>query len=213
MKKSGIISDLCCGLAFLLIAIALALFITLNLRPLYYYDIDYLNIPERSGMDRDTIIANYNALIDYYSVLNTEPLVFPTLKQSNEGQHHFLEVKYIFNTIFGMGFAGLLVFTSIGSYKAKRRQWRFMKVSAITGIAVPAVFAAFTAINFNRLFIKFHESVFNNDDWIFYPSRDPVIMILPEDFFMHCLISIIIIICVLSVLTYCMYRLMRVLFA
>lgn len=60
----------------ILISLCLALFIisasvtiTLNFRPLYYHDISSLKIEETSGFSKKVIRENYDALIDYNSVL------------------------------------------------------------------------------------------------------------------------------------------------
>ncbi len=38
-------------------------------------------------------------------------------------------------------------------------------------------------LNFEKSFIIFHKLLFRNDYWIFNPDLDPVINILPEEFF------------------------------
>ena len=45
--------------------------------------------------------------------------------------------------------------------------------------------------------------------WIFDYNTDPVIRILPQDFFMHCFIMIILIVIVLSLISYLIYRKQR----
>ena len=48
--------------------ICLAVVITLNFRPLYYFDIGYFNLVERTGYTEEIIRENYDVLIDYNSV-------------------------------------------------------------------------------------------------------------------------------------------------
>ena len=50
---------------------------------------------------------------------------------------------------------------------------------------VPIVLGFFMAIGFDRFFILFHETIFNNEDWLFNPATDPIINVLPEQFVMH----------------------------
>ncbi len=38
-------------------------------------------------------------------------------------------------------------------------------------------------LNFEKSFIIFHKLLFRNDYWVFNPNLDPVINILPEEFF------------------------------
>ncbi|MBZ4292101.1 TIGR01906 family membrane protein, partial [Streptococcus pneumoniae] len=41
-------------------------------------------------------------------------------------------------------------------------------------------------IGFDQFFTLFHQILFVGDDtWLFDPAKDPVIMILPETFFLH----------------------------
>ena len=47
------------------------------------------------------------------------------------------------------------------------------------------------ALNWEKVFISFHELVFQNDYWLFDPVTDPVILVLPDEYFMHCAIMII----------------------
>ena len=49
-------------------------------------------------------------------------------------------------------------------------------------------------MGFDRFFILFHETFFNNDDWLFNPATDPIINVLPEQFFMHSFILFFILI-------------------
>ena len=43
-------------------------------------------------------------------------------------------------------------------------------------------------------FVLFHELVFSNDYWIFYYDLDPIILYLPEDFFMLCAMLIVLLV-------------------
>jgi len=58
------------------------------------------------------------------------------------------------------------------------------KYIAIAGI----ILAILMAINFDGFFVVFHEVLFRNSDWLFDPSKDPVINVLPEEFFTQCFV-------------------------
>ncbi len=51
-----------------------------------------------------------------------------------------------------------------------------------------------------------HKIFFRNDDWMFNPSTDPIINLLPETFFLHCALIIILIIFLGSLILYLCYR-------
>lgn len=69
----------------------------------------------------------------------------------------------------------------------KQKEYRFFKLTAILTIVIPLILGFFAFIDFDRLFVMFHQLVFSNDYWLFNPHLDPIINILPENFFMHCL--------------------------
>lgn len=212
MKKQNLItwsSDIFMGVIFTFIAIALALIITINFKPLFYHDIDSLNLVERSGYSKEVIIRNYDALIEYCSPFFTDSLSFPDFAASPSGLFHFEEVKNIFNFIYICGLISLIIYVTMSIFKLKNRHYSFIKVSWITAILLPAVIAALCAINFNKLFIRFHEIVFDNNDWIFDYRTDPVILILPEEFFMHCLVMIIVLVVLLAMAMMLTYKLVK----
>ena len=75
----------------------------------------------------------------------------------------------------------------------------------MTSIAVPLILALISIIDFDRLFVVFHKIAFDNDDWLFNPETDPVIRILPEEFFMRCLITILLTIIIGAVTLFVIY--------
>lgn len=180
------VSNLILSIISFLFIISISVIITLNFRPLYYFDMEYLDIPAQANMDPSTVRENYDALIDYNSFFNQEELQFPTLPQSESGRTHFAEVKRIF---VGFQYAAVILFillVPITVFQAWKHDFTFLKYTGILTLIVPAVLAAAIALNWQRVFVLFHEIVFRNDFWLFDPATDPVITILPDTFFMHC---------------------------
>jgi integral membrane protein (TIGR01906 family) len=198
--------DLGIGILFTLFLISLGLIIAINLRFLYYADIKWFNLEESSGFSYQTIKDNYNALIDYCSPFYQGDLVFPSLAASASGISHFAEVKVIFNTFYLL-FAGTTVaLIAILIYKLKKGQYRFYFVSSITSIVLPLFVLGACAIDFDTTFILFHKIAFRNDDWLFDPSTDPIITLLPENFFLQCALVIVAIVLLGSLILYLIYR-------
>lgn len=202
-------SNVFMGVLFTIISIAIALFITINFKPLFYLDIEHLGLVEYSGYSEEVIRRNYDALIEYCSPFFTDSLEFPDFAASESGLFHFEEVKVIFNFIYMCGLTCLFIYIPMSIYKIKKKSYSFIKVSAATAVLLPAIAAVLCAINFNKLFILFHEIVFNNDDWLFNYKTDPVILILPEEFFMHCLIIIIVLIIIFSCIMFFVHKLIK----
>lgn len=172
---------------------------TLNFRPLYYHDISSLNIEETSGYSENVIRENYDALIDYNSVFHRGSLDL-SLPMSREGRIHFQDVKRIFDVL-----QILCVLSLIGSLILGIRAWKqgyrgFLKSAAVLSVLLPVIAGILIAFNWDNAFILFHELMFSNDYWLFDERTDPVINILPDEFFLHCALLIILLILAASLI-------------
>lgn len=159
---------------------------TLAFRTLYYHDMQALGIAEYSGYPEAEIRENYDALIDYNMAWRDGVLSFPTLPMSENGKIHFEEVKEIFDifkylAVFGsvLGVAGIV-------FMAMKKEYRYLKMTAIVSCGLPMVLGILVALFWDKVFVIFHELFFNNDYWIFDYRTDPIILLLPDEFFMHC---------------------------
>lgn len=183
-------TDIPTGLFFAISLLAIGLALAINLRPLYYLNISWLDIPESSGLNAVVIKENYNALIDYCSPFFKGDLVFPSLRASESGLSHFAEVKDIFNLIYIVGAVCLVLTVVSFIIKRKLGEYKYLRTCAIITVVLPAVVGIFSVISFDTLFILFHKIVFDNDDWLFNPKTDPIIDLLPETYFMECALII-----------------------
>lgn len=190
MKKLKL-TDLLAGILFTLFFISIGVIAAVNFRFVYYFDIGYLNIPEQSGFDKAVIRENYDALIDYNSPFFKGDLKFPTLPSSPEALQHFAEVKTIFVSFYYLAPVTLLFLLILIFYKRRKQDYRYLFVSAVTVLVLPAIISAGCAVNFDEVFFLFHKLFFRNNYWLFDPSTDPVILILPDTFFFHALLVII----------------------
>ncbi len=179
-------------------AVALVLFtvigstkILYNFKPLYYYDIVYLNIEKSSYLSINSIKSNYNYIIDYLSENNTQEFKLPSLPSSKDAITHFTQVKNVFkllNHIFAFSMFFLILTIIITS---KFKQFLYLKIAAIILLAMPIILLPLSLINFDTMFTAFHKMIFHNNLWLFDPEKDPVILMLPQKFFMHCFLFII----------------------
>lgn len=190
----------------ILISLCLALFIisasvtiTLNFRPLYYHDISSLQIEETSGFSKKVIRENYDALIDYNQFFYSGKLKL-TLPMSREGKIHFEEVKRIFVGIEYLCVITLILSCFLIKRKIKSRNIDFLRSASIITVLLPVIVGILCAFNWDAAFTLFHEIMFRNDYWIFDEATDPVIMILPDAFFFHCAVMIILLILIGSLL-------------
>lgn len=179
------------------LAVVLTLFIigmsvvgTLAFRPLYYADIKTLHIAETSGYPEEEIRRNYDALIDYNMAWKDGELSFPTLPMSENGKTHFEEVKEIFDVFKYLALFGGIIGAAGIVFMAVKKEYRYLKMTALVSCGLPIVLAVLVAVCWDKVFIIFHKLFFRNDYWLFDSSTDPVITILPDEFFMHCALLI-----------------------
>ena len=191
MKKGNFVFHIILALVLTLTIISVSVVFTLAFRPLYYLDISALDISEQSGYPEEEIRENYDVLIDYNMSFGEDKLEFPTLAMSEPGRLHFEEVRDIFNIFKYMAMAGAVL--SIGGIVLciRRKEYRYLKLTSILAVALPAVLGLLVALNWDWAFVTFHHIAFDNDYWIFDPLTDPVITILPDTFFMHCALMIL----------------------
>lgn len=152
---------------------------------------DRLGLPEAAGVSEDVLLENYNALIDYNSVFFAGPLRFPSFDMSDAGRTHFGEVKRIFSAFQIALIVSAALSAACCIVLLPRRRRRFLALGGILAVAIPAfVLGVMAAVGWDRFFVLFHKILFDNDFWVFDASTDPVILILPDEFFLGCLVRI-----------------------
>lgn len=174
------------GIASLMVTIiTLAIALTIWAIPLFKFSLQHLHVPERVGMSFESIMENYRVLLSYLHFPWIDQLVLPDFPVSTSGAFHFYEVKLLFYLNYG-----LLFLSMIGSFfylrKLKEIQgfWRLRPVFRLA-IIIPFLLVFVLALDFDWLFVKFHEIAFNNDAWLFNPTTDPIINVLTQEFFMY----------------------------
>ncbi len=191
MKKNNVLFHTALSLILTLTIISVSVMLTLAFRPLYYLDVGLLDISEQSGYTEEEIRENYDVLIDYNLSFGEEELEFPTLAMSESGRIHFEEVKDIFNLFKYMALGGV-IFSAAGIlFCSRRREYRYLGLTSILAVALPAVIGILVALNWDWAFVTFHHIAFDNDYWLFDSTTDPVITILPDTFFLHCAVMIL----------------------
>ena len=168
-----------------LFILSLSIAVTINFTPLYSFDIDYLEITETLKMPKEQISTNYRILLNYLNMPWIAKLDMPDFPSSVSGLFHFTEVKKLFMLDYL-----ILITSGIGSFwfmqylNREGQYWRLLRYFQ-WGILLPLGVVLALLINFDVLFVLFHQVFFNNDAWLFNPATDPIILALPAEFFMH----------------------------
>ena len=182
MKKAV---NLLTALFLSLFVICASVSIVLYSKSIFYFDINFLNIPETSRMSENEIKENYNAVISYMNVFEKGELKLPTLPMSETGKIHFEDVKNIFSAFWYIGLISLILSCGLIIYCISDRNFRFLKTSGLILITTSVFAVLFVLFLGEQAFTLFHEIFFNNNYWIFDEATDPIIKILPEAFFLH----------------------------
>lgn len=203
MKKFlNVIFSIC----FSIFIITTAINFTVGFKQLYYYDIDKLNIPKLSNLSKEEIKLNYDYLIEYNLSKNVDEFEMPTIKSSNQGKIHFEEVRDIFQNVNKISRICLIISLIGIIIGIKNKDIKILNYTSKALIIIPLVLAIPMIINFEDTFVIFHKLMFSNDYWIFDPRLDPVINILPEEFFFHAGIMILGIVLAVSIILYTIYK-------
>ena len=153
--------------------------------PLYYLDINTLHISETAYQTKAVLVKNFNVLMKYLLNPFDNNLRFPDFISSKNGLTHFKQVKKLIEfgfltTILTFPFSIRFTRLKLGiNYHYILILFKLLPVL----LAIMSFFGGFTDI-----FIDFHKLIFPDNTWMFNPYKDPIINILPEDYFMHCFI-------------------------
>jgi integral membrane protein (TIGR01906 family) len=191
MKNNRIVSVIF-ALALVLFLITAAIALPIYCRWFYYAHIEAMGLPAYSGYTAEEIHTAYDAILDYLTIPGREFAtgVFP---HSEEGADHFADCKVLFDLnrnvllISAVVLAVLLLLRKGG----KTGPYRLGKKSAAFWASIfavlPLVLGVLAATNFDRAFTFFHTVFFpGKTNWIFDWRTDPIILVLPQNFFMHC---------------------------
>lgn len=208
-KKKTAVSNVLLALIGTLFIFCASVYLVLNIRQIYYFDIDFLKIGEETRLDDWIIRENYDILVDYNLITKqVRELKFPSFPMSETGRIHFEEVRRIFFAVQYAGAACLLLFAAGFVYKVCRGDFGCLKLMAIFSVVIPLTVGIAIAVSWQKVFVIFHELVFQNDYWIFDPVTDPVINILPDEFFFHCAAAILLFILIGSAASGILYRML-----
>ena len=191
-------------LAILIVSIGITL--PILFRPFYYMQINALSLPQETGLTFSDIKFSYDEMMDYCLGLRPD-FSAGILHFSEEGASHFADVRTLFFVdfaIIGISAIALAVIAIIlkkkklSPYKFKGRSSPFWSVVSIG--AISALIGIACAINFRQTFIFFHKIFFvGKENWSFDPDTDPIINLLPNEFFSNCAILIFSVIILFSI--------------
>ena len=158
-------------------AVSLAIIISINLSVLL---IHFNGV----GVTSSQLMGDYLRLIYYLQSPWVNQLSFHFLAISKSALEHFSSVRHLIlsNELVSLFSWGIIAFIQ---KKEKKRNQLLMLISLINYVSVALlIFVSLLAVNFNSAFIKFHQLIFRQNNWVFNPKTDPIILAMPSDFFL-----------------------------
>ena len=172
----------------ILFLLSLAILLTICLAWLIYpQEISWLNLTNRVHLQPQTIQHNFNVLMDYLTNPLSQVLEMPNFPSSASGIHHFAVVKGLFHLAQGVAVVTLPIFYLFWKQVIQKGFLPLYRRALLIILSLPLVLGLVGVfIGFEQFFTLFHQILFVGDDtWLFDPAKDPVILILPENFFLH----------------------------
>lgn len=205
MKAKLLSAALILSLAFFAISAGIAA--PILSRGFYAAHVSALDLPETTGWTQEEILGAYDDVMSF--LLRGTEFGTGVLKWSPEGQAHFTDVRGLFQLDLWVFVISAVISAGLVLLCRKTKPYRFGKrgPSFWAGVGVLVLFlviGAWGATDFNRAFTAFHHIFFpGKTNWLFDPSTDQIILILPEVFFRNCAIlaiGIILILCAVYML-------------
>lgn len=174
--------------ASVLCLLAVAILLTIYLAWLLYpMEISYFNLPDKVYLKAETIQYNFNILMNYLTNPFSQVLEMPDFRSSAAGLHHFAVVKNLFHLVQLVALVTLPSFYVFAKGIVKKGFLSLFSKGLLALVVLPLLIGlGGVLIGFDQFFTLFHQILFVGDDtWLFDPAKDPVILILPETFFLH----------------------------
>ena len=175
-----------------------------NAPVLYSYGFDKYEIPLWTGIERDELIEAGRQIRDYFN--NGEEYLDVRVVQNGVlrsiyNQREVLHMKDVKGLVKGVyrvqlvAGAYLAVFALVGLVMARRRFLRslgwLLSAGGAATLGLVALVGLGALVGFQQLFLAFHLVSFSNDLWQLDPSRDYLIAMFPESFFLDATLWIV----------------------
>ena len=182
--------------AVLLVSASVA--VPLLCRPFYYAHIEPMGLEEYSGLSREQICRAYDEMMDFCTGLRND-FSAGDLWFSESGASHFADVRSLFLLDLWAMAISLILLAALFLWCRRKKVRPHCFGGRGPGFwAAAGLGAAFltvgglAALNFDRAFVIFHALFFpGKDNWMFDWREDPIILLLPQEFFRNCALLIL----------------------
>lgn len=172
-------------------SLSLAVTLTILLSPfIYHLLIEPFQLEKISGLNAEDLKMNYEAMWRYLIHPTINQMVLPHFSSSSAGLQHFIEVKQLMQwngilTVVGVLLSGVALRHQLRNFQ--------LKSGIVIAMWLPVALLFAIVVAFDQIFILFHQIFFRNDLWRFNPLTDPIITVLPQEFFLILFVVVIVI--------------------
>ncbi|HEM5166974.1 TPA: TIGR01906 family membrane protein [Streptococcus suis] len=156
----------------------------------YPLEISFLGLENVVYMKAADISYNFNILMNYLTNPFARVLDMPNFSSSADGLKHFADVKHLFHLTQGIFILTLPAFVLFVKNILLKGYGDLVKKVIFWTMLTPMIIGLLgVLVGFDQFFVLFHTVLFPGDStWLFDPAKDPVIYILPQEFFLHCFV-------------------------
>ncbi|HEM5034286.1 TPA: TIGR01906 family membrane protein [Streptococcus suis] len=156
----------------------------------YPLEISFLGLEKVVYMKAADISYNFNILMNYLTNPFASVLDMPNFSSSADGLKHFADVKHLFHLTQGIFILTLPAFVLFVKNILLKGYGDLVKKVIFWTMLTPMIIGLLgVLVGFDQFFVLFHTVLFPGDStWLFDPAKDPVIYILPQEFFLHCFV-------------------------
>jgi len=200
--KNKCISILFSIASFILI-VTCSIAVPIYCRPFYFWHIEALNL-EKSGYTAAQIKEAYNEILDYLTLPGGtfHAGVFPF---TESGASHFADCKTLFAINAALLIISAIFILAVLVLKKQNRigtlyigSFHAVFYAAIFCIGLILLITVLASMDFYAAFVTFHSIFFpGKENWILNYRTDPIINVMPQDFFMNC--AVLIGVCIVAI--------------
>lgn len=151
-------------------------------KPIYSHIYDRTDIGGNTGFSKEMYLKEIDNYRSYLISNNDDALLNPP-RYNKDDLAHMVDVRKLFQLGKIISIFGLIIIIAIIIYAVKRNAICELIKSAKWILIIPIFVLPFLLMDFDALWIKFHEIFFTNDLWLMDPDVSLMINLLPGEIF------------------------------
>lgn len=197
------------GIYLSIFNILLATVLVLNCKVIYKLANKIFQINKDINISSNELYTAYGSIINFINNPKKAELNFKSFTLSDNALYHFVEVRGIFIGIYIFLLLSIALFAIYLFFNRKRTRktsGNIPLISLLVTIVTSFIIIVLSMFDFNYVFEIFHKIIFTNDYWIFDTLQDSIILALPEEFFLLCATTILVLSIVFACFELIIYR-------